>query len=137
MLIAILNQSTVVANADVATMTAAIASQVQVDAAPIWDRAPAAVVFYTDPTAVPAAARGIAIVDTIQDQPTGVLDPPGRLHDVRVQGQGAAAVGNCVPQLAQGDEDRAVGPHPAAGNSGLVPHVTAASTAGPRRAAHI
>lgn len=73
MLIAILNQSTVVANADVATMTAAIASQVQFDAAPIWDRAPAAVVFYTDPTAVPAAAHGIAIVDTIQDQPTGVL----------------------------------------------------------------
>ena len=73
MLIAILNQSTVVANGDVATMTQAIASQVQFDAAPIWDRAPATVVFYTDPTAVPAAAHGIAIVDTIQDQPTGVL----------------------------------------------------------------
>ena len=73
MLIAILNQSTVVANGDVATMTQAIASQVQFDAAPIWDRAPPTVVFYTDPTAVPAAAHGIAIVDTIQDQPTGVL----------------------------------------------------------------
>jgi len=73
MLIAILNQSTLVVDADVATMTEAIATQVQLDAAPIWDRAPAAVVFYTDPAAVPAAAHGIAIVDTIQDQPQGVL----------------------------------------------------------------
>lgn len=73
MLIAILNQSTLVVDADVATMTEAIATQVQFDAAPIWDRAPAAVVFYTDPAAVPAAAHGIAIVDTIQDQPQGVL----------------------------------------------------------------
>jgi hypothetical protein len=73
MLIAILNQSTLVADTDVAKMTEAIATQVQFDAAPIWDRAPAAVVFYTDPAAVPAAAHGIAIVDTIQDQPQGVL----------------------------------------------------------------
>src|SRR5512140_1363354 len=54
MLIAILNQSTLVVDADVATMTEAIATQVQLDA-------------------VPAAAHGIAIVDTIQDQPQGVL----------------------------------------------------------------
>jgi hypothetical protein len=73
MLIAILNQSTVVTNADVATMTQAIASQIQNDVAPVWERAPATVVFYPDPTAVPPAARGIAIVDTIDDQPTGVL----------------------------------------------------------------
>lgn len=73
MLIAILNQSTLVSNADAATMTQAVAAQVRFDAAPIWDRAPAAVVFYTDPAAVPAAAHGIAIVDTIQDQPQGVL----------------------------------------------------------------
>jgi hypothetical protein len=87
MLIAILNQSTLVADADVATMTEAIATQVQLDAAPIWDRAPAAVVFYTDPAAVPAMAHGIAIVDTIQDQPQGVLgfhteDQGGRLWGV-------------------------------------------------------
>ena len=73
MLIAILNQSTVVTNADVATMTAAIATQVQNDVAPIWDRAPAEVVFYADPTKVPATAYGVAVVDTIQDQPQGVL----------------------------------------------------------------
>ena len=73
MLIAILNQSTLVTNADAATMTEAIATQVRMDAAPLWDRAPAAIVFYTDPAAVPAAAHGIAIVDAIQDQPKGVL----------------------------------------------------------------
>ena len=73
MLIAILNQSKLVSNADAVTMTEAIATQVRMDAAPLWDRAPAAVVFYTDHAAVPAAAHGIAIVDTIQDQPKGVL----------------------------------------------------------------
>ena len=73
MQIAILNQSTVVANADVATMTEAIATQIQFDVAPLWDRAPAAVVFYTDPATVAAAVYGIAIVDTIPDQPQGVL----------------------------------------------------------------
>jgi hypothetical protein len=87
MLIAILNQSTVVADTDVATMTEAIATQVQLDVAPIWDRAPAAVVFYTDPATVPATAHGIAIVDTIQDQPQGVQglhteDPGGQLWGV-------------------------------------------------------
>lgn len=87
MLIAILNQSTLVSNADAAAMTQAVATQVRMDAAPIWDRAPAAVVFYTDPAAVPAEAHGIAIVDTIQDQPQGVLgfhteDQGGKLWGV-------------------------------------------------------
>ena len=87
MLIAILNQSTLVSNADAATMTQAAASQIRFDAAPLWDRAPAAVVFYTDPSAVPATAHGIAIVDTIQDQPQGVLgfhteDKGGKLWGV-------------------------------------------------------
>jgi hypothetical protein len=95
MLIAILNQSTVVADADVATMTEAIASQVQFDAAPIWDRAPAAVVFYTDPTAIPPGAHGIAIVDSIQDQPTGVLG----LHTTDQAGQAWGVVA-AQPELA-------------------------------------
>jgi hypothetical protein len=87
MLIAILNQSTLISNADTAAMTQAIAAQVRLDAAPLWDRAPAAVIFYTDPSAVPATAHGIAIVDTIQDQPQGVLgfhteDPGGKLWGV-------------------------------------------------------
>ena len=87
MLIAILNQSTLVSDTDAASMTEAVAAQVRYDAAPLWDRAPAAVVFYTDPSAVPAAAHGIAIVDTIQDQPQGVLgfhteDQGGKLWGV-------------------------------------------------------
>src|SRR5207247_9956198 len=53
--------------------TGRVPAQARFDAAPIWDRAPAAVVFYTDPSAVPPAAHGIALVDTIQDQPQGVL----------------------------------------------------------------
>lgn len=84
MLIAILNQSSRVRDADAATMTEAVAKQVRLDAAPIWDKAPAAVVFYSDPKSVPKAAHGIAIVDTIKDQPKGVLgfhteDPGGKL----------------------------------------------------------
>jgi hypothetical protein len=87
MLIAILNQSTLVSNADAAAMTQAIAAQVRLDAAPLWDRAPAAVIYYTDPTAVPPAAHGIALVDTIADQPQGVLgfhteDQGGKLWGV-------------------------------------------------------
>jgi len=87
MLIAILNQSSLVSDADAESMTEAVATQVRMDAAPLWDRAPAAVVFYTDPSAVPATAHGIAIVDTIQDQPQGVLgfhteDKGGKLWGV-------------------------------------------------------
>jgi hypothetical protein len=73
MLIAILNHSTLVADDDVSAMTQAVHEQVHMDAAPHWERAPAAVVFYTDPRLVPADAHGITIVDTIQDQPKGVL----------------------------------------------------------------
>jgi hypothetical protein len=87
MLIAILNQSTLVTDADAQAMTQAVATQVRLDAAPLWDRAPAAVVFYTDASAVPATAHGIALVDTIQDQPQGVLgfhteDQGGKLWGV-------------------------------------------------------
>jgi len=73
MLIAVLNKSTLVANNDVSEMTQAVHEQVRMDAAPHWDRAPAAIVFYTDPDLVPADAHGITIVDAIQDQPKGVL----------------------------------------------------------------
>jgi hypothetical protein len=72
-LIGILNQSTLIANADVMAMTLAVAEQVRMDAGPIWDRIPAAVVYYTDPSAVPDAAHLITIVDTILDQPRGLL----------------------------------------------------------------
>jgi hypothetical protein len=87
MLIAILNQSKLVSNEDASTMTQAIAAQVRLDAAPLWDRSPAAVIFYTDPKDVPKTAHGIALVDTIQDQPEGVLgfhteDQGGKLWGV-------------------------------------------------------
>lgn len=87
MLIAIVNQSKLVSNADAATMTAAVAKQIRYDAAPIWDRAAAAVIFYTDAGNVPANAHGIAIVDTIKNQPAGVLgfhteDQGGKLWGV-------------------------------------------------------
>ena len=87
MLIAILNQSTLVADTDVSAMTEAVAEQVRMDAAPQWDRAPAAVVFFGDPDGVPADAHGITIVDTIQNQPQGVLGfhtegPGGKLWGV-------------------------------------------------------
>src|SRR5260370_24046223 len=87
MLIAILNQSTLVSNATAAAMTQAIASQIQLDAAPIWARSPAAVVFYTEASAVPAGAHAITITDTIQNAPAGVLgyhaeDQGGKLWGV-------------------------------------------------------
>jgi hypothetical protein len=87
MLIAILNQSTLVSDADAETMTRAIAAQIRQDVAPLWDRAPAAVVFYADPKEVPPGAHGVAIVDTIHDQPKGVLgfhteDQGGKLWGV-------------------------------------------------------
>ena len=82
MLIAIVNQSNLnqpnqsnylVSNADVATMTQAIASQIQSDVAPIWGRAAATVTFYTDSTVVPSDAYVVAIVDNIPAQQTGVV----------------------------------------------------------------
>ncbi len=87
MLIGILNQSTHISDADASAMTEAVAAQVRMDAAPVWDRAPAAVVFYTDPSVVPAAAHLITIMDTVQDQPQGVLgyhteDQRGKLWGV-------------------------------------------------------
>src|SRR5215470_17263003 len=73
MLIAIVTQSTLVSNSDAASMTQAIASQIRLDVAPLWDRAPAAVVFYTDTSAIPATAHVITITDSIKDQPAGIL----------------------------------------------------------------
>lgn len=87
MLIAVLNHSTLVSNDDVATMTRAIADQVKLDAAPLWDRIPAAVIYFKDPSGVPPHAHVITVVDTIEDQPPGVLgyhteDKGGRLWGI-------------------------------------------------------
>jgi hypothetical protein len=87
MFIAILNQATRVTSDDVATMTRAIASQVRLDAAPLWDRIPAAVVYFDKASTVPPNAHVITVVDTIDDQPKGVLgyhteDRGGRLWGI-------------------------------------------------------
>src|SRR5690348_8032798 len=86
MLIAVINQSSNVDDADVLKMTSAIAKQVRDDVAPLWDRPPAAVISYgTIPgknlgeqrsemaKRVPAAAHGITLVDNIPDGPKDVL----------------------------------------------------------------
>ena len=100
MLIAVINQSKgLVADADVTTMTTAIASQVQTDVAPIWERAPATVTFYTDPTTVPAGAYVIAIVDTIPNQPTSLLG--GHTENQAGQMSGVVAA---QPELANGGQ---------------------------------
>jgi hypothetical protein len=87
MLICVLNQSNLVTNDQVATMTRAIAKQVKLDAAPLWDRSPAAVIYYSTAAEVPPNAHVITVVDTIQNQPQGVLgfhteDKGGRLWGV-------------------------------------------------------
>jgi hypothetical protein len=104
MQIAILNQTNqsnqpTVTNDDVATMTAAIASQIQNDVAPIWERAPATVTFYTDPTTVPPGAYVIAIVDTIPQQPTGVLGGHTAVQAGQMSGVVAAQ-----PELTNGGQ---------------------------------
>jgi hypothetical protein len=81
MLIAILNQSTKIKDAEASRMTQAVATQVRRDAAPIWDRAPASVIYYGTfapgttqmPSNVPEQAHGITIVDDIPNEPKGVL----------------------------------------------------------------
>jgi hypothetical protein len=97
-----------VSNADAATITEAIAAQVRLDAAPLWDRDPAAVVFYTDASAVPAEAHGIAIVDTIQDQPQGVLG-----FHTEDQGGKLWGVVAAKPELDNGRRRPATGAFPA------------------------
>ncbi len=81
MLIAIINQSNGrVSDADVLKMTSAIADQIRVDVAPVWDRPPASVISYGTLSGevelrekVPPQAHGITIVENIPDQPKGVL----------------------------------------------------------------
>jgi hypothetical protein len=59
--------------AQTAAMTQTIASQIQLDVAPLWDRASAGVIFYSDVTAIPPNAHVITLTDTIKDRPAGVL----------------------------------------------------------------
>jgi hypothetical protein len=87
MLVAIVNKSSLVTSSDAATMTQTIARQIQLDVAPLWDRAPAAVIFYSDAASIPPHAHVITLTDTIADQPAGVLgyhteDQAGKLWGI-------------------------------------------------------
>jgi hypothetical protein len=97
MLIAILNQSNLnqpnqstylVSDADVKTMTQAIASQIQSDVAPLWGRAAATVTF--NPTPLPPDAYVVAIVDSIPAQQTGVVGSHSETQTGQVSGIVAA-----------------------------------------------
>jgi hypothetical protein len=72
-IIAILNQSTLVSDAQASAMTSAAAAQIRDDAAPAWDRTPAEVTFYPNAQAVPSGGYAIVLTDTIASQPQGVL----------------------------------------------------------------
>jgi hypothetical protein len=61
--IAVINKSARVTDEQVQLMTWACAAQITKHAAPLWDRAPAGMTFYTDSTKVPADAYLIAIID--------------------------------------------------------------------------
>lgn len=63
MLIAVLNQSTLVKSNDVSLMARACATQIKMHAAPAWDRNPAAVVFYEAKGMVPPGASIITVLD--------------------------------------------------------------------------
>jgi len=99
MLVAIVNQSTLVTDEQTAAMTQAIASQIQLDVAPLWDRAPAAVIFYSDATAIPSNAHVITLTDTIKDQPAGVLG-----YHTEDQGGKLWGIVAAQPELSNGGE---------------------------------
>lgn len=99
MLIAIVNESNLVANPDAAAMTQAVASQIQLDVAPLWNRAPAAVIFYTDPSAIPSGAHVITLTDTIKDQPAGVLG-----YHTEEQGGKLLGIVAAEPELSNGGQ---------------------------------
>jgi hypothetical protein len=95
MKIAILNQTTqslpsTVTDVDAATMTAAIASQIQNDVAPIWGREAATVTFYTNSALVPSDAYVIAIVDNIPDQTPSVAGSHTETQAGQISGMVAA-----------------------------------------------
>jgi hypothetical protein len=64
MLIAILNQSTLVKDADVITMTAAIQTQINLHYAPAWNEKPTPIKFFTNKNDIPGYAWVIYLMDT-------------------------------------------------------------------------
>ena len=63
MLIAIINESTLVTNADVKKMTGAVGKQMSWHVAPAWNEKAPTVRFYADKTKVPATAWVVSILD--------------------------------------------------------------------------
>lgn len=96
MQIAVVNQSTLVSDEQAAAMAAAIEHQLRADFCPAWGRAPVGVGFYSAATGVPAGAHGIALVDTIEDAPQGVLG----YHTEDARGQWGTVA--CKPELDSG-----------------------------------
>lgn len=72
-LIAIVNQSTLVSNDDVATIARASATWLRYHVAPAWNISSPAVVYYADPATIPPGAHRIAIVDKDPSGEAGVL----------------------------------------------------------------
>jgi hypothetical protein len=73
MQIGIYNNSTLVTDADVQTMTNAIQNQVKNDLCPSWERDPVTVAMMGGKKSVPSTIHAIILVDSIQDEPAGVL----------------------------------------------------------------
>jgi hypothetical protein len=63
MLLAVLNESTLVELADVQKAVNACMTQMRLHVAPIWERLPASVVYYADKKLVPPGADLVIILD--------------------------------------------------------------------------
>src|ERR1700676_443995 len=64
MLIGVLNNSTLVSNAQIETMVAAIQIQLDLHVLPAWNLKTATIKFYADPAQVPGYAWVVSIIDT-------------------------------------------------------------------------
>jgi hypothetical protein len=62
-MIAVVNKSTKMSSADVHIAVRACAHQLRYDAAPVWDKAPVPVIYYTDESHAPPGAWIIAVFD--------------------------------------------------------------------------
>jgi hypothetical protein len=63
MLIALINESTLVSNADCETICQAIQLQITKDFAPAWEQLPATITFYADKTKAPSKSWIISLID--------------------------------------------------------------------------
>lgn len=87
MQIGLVNQSTLVTEADFHAMTMAIYQQANDNLVLDWERKPVSIQIYENVAAVPAAVWPVVLTDSIQDQPAGVLgyhteDEGGKLSGI-------------------------------------------------------